>query len=152
MTFGPQAGDRENVQVSFRYKDASTDGTAYGKTDPLLPARIEGDLEVLREQAGPRASEIRLEVRSPVDLALWRSRDILVFVWPREGPVTLRAGSDAGVPQYDLKVLAPDLLARPWHAAALGPKEPEIPLLRLLALLAGAGVALILLRKALPAA
>jgi hypothetical protein len=152
VTFGPQAGDWGNVQVSFRYKDASTDGTAYGKTDPLLPARIEGDLGVLRAKAGPRASEIRLEVRSPVDLALWRSRDILVFVWPREGPVVLRAGSDAGAPQYDLQLFASDLLARPWRAAALGAKEPEIPLLRLLAILAGAGIALALLRKALPAA
>ena len=116
------------------------------------PARIEGDLGFLRAKAGPRASEIRLEVRSPSTLALWRSRDVLVFVWPREGPVVLRAGSDAGAPQYDLKVLAPDLLARPWHAATLGPKEPEIPLSRLLAILAGAGVALVLLRRALPAA
>jgi hypothetical protein len=152
VTYGPQAGDGANLQLYFPYKDASTYGNVYGKTDPLLPARIEGDLEFLRGKVGPRAREIRLEVNSPVDLALWRSRDVLVFVWPQEGPVVLRAGSDAGVPQYDMKLFAPDLLARPWHAAALGTKEPEIHLLRLLALLAGAGVALILLRKALPAA
>ncbi len=155
VTYGPQARDREEARVSFPYKNASTygtDGTAYGKTDPLLPCRLEGDLTYSRRTAGPRASEIRLTVDAPVDLALWRSRDILVFVWPREGPVVLRTESDAGTPQYDLKLFAPDLLARPWRAAALGPKEPEVHLLRFLALLAGAGVALILLRKALPAA
>jgi hypothetical protein len=152
VTFGPQAGDPENVTLWFAYKKGSAYGMAYGKTDPLLPTRLEGDLEVLRGQAGPRAPEIRLAVKSPVDLALWRSRDILVFVWPREGPVVLRAGGDAGAPQYDLRLFASDLLARPWRAAALGRKEPEIPLLRLLALLAGASVALILLRRALPAA
>jgi LPXTG-motif cell wall-anchored protein len=152
VTYGPQAGDGANLQLYFPYKDASTYGNVYGKTDPLLPARIEGDLEFLRGKVGPRAREIRLEVSSPVDLALWRSRDILIFVWPREGSVVLRTGSDAGTPQYDLKLFAPDLLARPWHAAALGPKEPEIHFLRLLALLAGAGAALILLRKALPSA
>jgi LPXTG-motif cell wall-anchored protein len=154
VTFGPQARDGESVQLWFPYtkKEASAYETAYGNANPRLPLRIEGDFGVLRQRAGPRAREIRLKAGSPVDLALWRSRDILVFVWPREGPVVLRTGSDAGVPQYDLKLLAPELLARPWRAAFLGRKEPETPLLRLLALLAGAGIALVLLRKALPAA
>ncbi|HEY4563197.1 MAG TPA: hypothetical protein VIJ36_09470, partial [Thermoanaerobaculia bacterium] len=83
---------------------------------------------------------------------LWRRRDVLVFVWPREGPVVLRTGSNAGAARYDLELLAPDLLARPWRAATVGPQEPEIPLVRFLALLAGAGVALVLLGKALPGA
>jgi hypothetical protein len=153
VTLGPQAGEPRNVQLSFPSKDESASGTvAYGETDPLLPARLEGDLAFLRQRVGPRAPEIRLRSYTPADLALWRSRDVLVFVWPREGPVVLRAGSDAGAPQYDLEVLAPDLLARPWRTASLGPKEPEISLLHLLAILAGSGVALICLRKAVPGA
>ena len=154
VTFGPQARDGESVRLWFPYtkKEVSAYETAYGNANPRLPLRIEGDFGVLRQRAGPRAREIRLTAGSPVDLALWRSRDVLVFVWPREGPVILRTGSDEGAPRYDLQLFASDLLARPWRAAALGPKEPEVRLLRLLALLAGAGIALVLLRKALPAA
>ncbi|PYQ56633.1 MAG: hypothetical protein DMF53_24940 [Acidobacteria bacterium] len=153
VTFGSQAPDPKNVQVSFRFREEGSYSMAFGQTDPLLPCRLENDLSGLSRKVGPRASEIRLEAYSfpsPVDLTLWRRRDVLVFVWPREGPVVLRTGSDAGAPQYDLEALASDLLARPSRAAILGPQEPEIPLFRFLALLAGAGIALVLLGKALP--
>ena len=55
-----------------------------------------------------------------VDAALWRERLLLAFVWPAGGEVRLLAGNpDLGRPRYDLEPLAPQLLSRPWRAAAV---------------------------------
>jgi hypothetical protein len=92
-----------------------------------------------------------------VDVALWRRREVLVFVWPAAREVRLLAGSSrARAPRYDLEVLAPQLLARPWKRAALdvgggGPaaREPLWQPWLLPAALAVAGVALLLLLRRL---
>ncbi|HEX9670207.1 MAG TPA: DUF3999 family protein [Thermoanaerobaculia bacterium] len=58
-----------------------------------------------------------------VDVALWRRRHLLVFVWPAAGEVRLLAGARGDpaptAPRYDLELLAPQLAARPWRAAAV---------------------------------
>jgi Protein of unknown function (DUF3999) len=58
-----------------------------------------------------------------VDVALWRRRHLLVFVWPAAGEVRLLAGARGdpapAAPRYDLELLAPQLAVRPWRAAAV---------------------------------
>ncbi len=88
-----------------------------------------------------------------VDVALWRPREMLVFVWPAAEEVRLLAGpADLAAPRYDLELLAPQLLARPWRPAQVdlgggGPAKREPPWQPWLlpAALAIAGVGLLLL-------
>jgi hypothetical protein len=89
-----------------------------------------------------------------VDVAVWRRRQVLVFVWPAAGEVRLLAGaSDLAAPRYDLELLAPQLLARPWRPARVdvgggGPAAREAPwqpwLLPAALAVAGAGLLLLL--------
>lgn len=63
-----------------------------------------------------------------VDMVLWRRRHVLVFGWPGDGALTLRAGSaDLSGPRYDLADLRDQLLARPSRAAALQPLDEALP-------------------------
>ncbi len=59
---------------------------------------------------------------SAVDAAIWRRRDLLLFVWPKEakggkdGEVRLLAGASAlETPRYDLAEVGPALLGRAWE-------------------------------------
>src|SRR5262249_19997436 len=60
-----------------------------------------------------------------LDSAVWRRRDVLLFVWPgkvsgKGEPVKLLAGSDQlTAPDYDFAALGAVLLARPWQPAEL---------------------------------
>jgi hypothetical protein len=57
-----------------------------------------------------------------LDAAVWRRRDVLLFVWPKAGaePVRLLAGSERlAAPAYDFATLGEALLARPWQPAEL---------------------------------
>jgi hypothetical protein len=57
-----------------------------------------------------------------VHAALWRRRDVLLFVWPEEGkePVRLVAGPERmEPPSYDLQALGDLLLSYPWQPAEL---------------------------------
>lgn len=58
---------------------------------------------------------------SGLGAALWRRRDILLFVWPEtEEPVRLVAGPDTlTAPSYDLQALGDALLSYPWQPAEL---------------------------------
>jgi hypothetical protein len=53
--------------------------------------------------------------------ALWRRRDVLLFVWPEgDAPVRLVAGPDTlTAPSYDLQALGDALLSYPWQPAEL---------------------------------
>ena len=53
--------------------------------------------------------------------ALWRRRDVLLFVWPEtETPVRLVAGpATLTAPSYDLQALGDSLLSYPWQPAEL---------------------------------
>jgi hypothetical protein len=89
---------------------------------PPLPCRAWLDLP------GGRAPEL-LTVRfadgddpplAGVDLALWRRRDVLLFAWPEDGPVSLLAGaSGLAAPDYDLESMGDLLLARAGRTAEL---------------------------------
>jgi len=58
-----------------------------------------------------------------LDAALWRRRDVLLFVWPdaeETTPVRLLAGPDTlKAPSYDLAALGETLLTYPWQPAEL---------------------------------
>jgi hypothetical protein len=58
-----------------------------------------------------------------LDAALWRRRDVLLFVWPEAEettPVRLLAGPDTlKAPSYDLAALGETLLTYPWQPAEL---------------------------------
>lgn len=56
-----------------------------------------------------------------LDAAVWRRRDVLLFVWPEaEEPIRLLAGPDnLRAPSYDLQALGDSLLSRPWQPAEL---------------------------------
>ncbi|HEV8582270.1 MAG TPA: hypothetical protein VGX68_24635 [Thermoanaerobaculia bacterium] len=56
-----------------------------------------------------------------LEAAVWRRRDVLLFVWPEtEDPVRLLAGPDnLRAPSYDLSALGETLLSRPWQPAEL---------------------------------
>jgi hypothetical protein len=58
-----------------------------------------------------------------LDAAVWRRRDVLLFVWPEtEEPVRLVAGPETlQPPAYDLAALGESLLGRPWQPAELSP-------------------------------
>jgi hypothetical protein len=90
-----------------------------------------------------------------LDVALWRRRDVLLFVWPEAeeaAPVRLLVGPEnLRTPSYDLTALGDSLLSYPWQPAELSlegtatPSEPRwarwvMPMTLLIA-----GVCLILL-------
>jgi hypothetical protein len=59
-----------------------------------------------------------------LDTAVWRRRDILLFVWPQAMPkgasVRLPAGADSlPAPSYDLQALGDTLISRPWQPAEI---------------------------------
>ncbi len=88
-----------------------------------------------------------------VDLAVWRRRDALVFVWPGDSTkVRLLAGAEGmSTPDYDLAALSAELLGRPWQAGELIPVVRDEPrglrfLLPVVLGLAGLGLLLLLRR------
>ncbi|MEP7013429.1 MAG: hypothetical protein ABJC13_24165, partial [Acidobacteriota bacterium] len=90
-----------------------------------------------------------------VELAVWRRRDALVFVWPgNSAKVQLLAGAETiAAPDYDLAALSGELLGRPWQAGELAPVVHDEPrglrfLLPVVLGLAGLGL-LFLLRRIL---
>jgi hypothetical protein len=63
-----------------------------------------------------------------LDTAVWRRRDVLLFVWPQAAPkgapqagsVRLVAGADSlKAPSYDLQALGDTLTGRPWQPAEI---------------------------------
>jgi len=59
-----------------------------------------------------------------LDTAVWRRRDVLLFVWPQAVPkgaiVRLLAGADSlTAPSYDLQALGDSLTSRPWQPAEI---------------------------------
>ncbi|HEX6901947.1 MAG TPA: hypothetical protein VF789_19655 [Thermoanaerobaculia bacterium] len=148
MTFARGTG-RSWVDLSARGEGMTAAGDVICPSRPLLPCRLEGRLR-RSEKGSLFDSQLRINSHWPLDLTLWRRREALVFVWPEHGPVRLVAGGGENRPQYDLRLLESEVLARPWHAASLGPKEPEISVLRLLAFLAAGCAALVLLFRVLP--
>jgi hypothetical protein len=58
-----------------------------------------------------------------LDAAIWRRRDVLLFVWPEaaeNAPVRLLVGPDTlKAPSYDLTALGDTLLSHPWQPAEL---------------------------------
>jgi hypothetical protein len=64
-----------------------------------------------------------------LDTAVWRRRDILLFVWPQAVPkgasVRLLAGADSlTAPSYDLQALGDALTSRPWQPAEISAGAP----------------------------
>ncbi len=56
-----------------------------------------------------------------LDAAVWRRRDVLLFVWPEGASVRLLAGPDMWKsPSYDLQTLGDTLLGYPWQPAEIG--------------------------------
>lgn len=94
-----------------------------------------------------------------VDVAVWRRRDVLLFVWPemaKGDAVRLLAGAASlEAPRYDLAALGPALLGRAWEAAEIrsAGEAPEPPWWNRWVMPAAVGVAtiwlLILLRRIL---
>lgn len=125
---------------------------------PPLPCRALLPIE------GPGASRIAVSFDdgdnaplAEVELAVWRRRDALVFVWPGGAtPVRLLAGAEGtAAPDYDLAALSGELLGRPWQAGELAPVVRDEPrglrfLLPVVLGLAGLGL-LFLLRRILAA-
>ncbi|MCP4660552.1 MAG: DUF3999 domain-containing protein [bacterium] len=61
-----------------------------------------------------------------IDFELWRRRDVLLFVWPAAGPVTLEAGREnLRSPRYDLATLRDLLLLRDWRKMEIGAGAEE---------------------------
>jgi len=90
--------------------------------------------------------------------ALWRRRDVLLFVWPEtEEAVRLVAGPDTlTTPAYDLQALGDSLLAVPWAPAELSQGAPPARVqpwwsrwVRPMTLLAATVLLLVLLRRIL---
>jgi hypothetical protein len=55
-----------------------------------------------------------------LDAAIWRRRDVLLFVWPEAASVRLLAGPDPWKsPSYDLQALGDTLLGQPWQPAEI---------------------------------
>jgi Protein of unknown function (DUF3999) len=55
-----------------------------------------------------------------LDAAVWRRRDVLLFVWPETVSVRLLAGPDMWkAPSYDLQALGDTLLSQPWQPAEI---------------------------------
>lgn len=121
---------------------------------PPLPCRALLPIE------GPGASRIAVRFddgdNAPlgeVELAVWRRRDALVFVWPGgSAKVRLLAGAEGlAAPDYDLAALSGELLGRPWQAGELAPVVRDEPrglrfLLPIVLGLAGIGLLLLLRR------
>ncbi|HEV7667474.1 MAG TPA: DUF3999 family protein [Thermoanaerobaculia bacterium] len=120
---------------------------------PPLPCRALLPIE------GPGASRIAVRFEdgdnaplTDVELAVWRRRDALVFVWPGSAKVRLLAGAEAmAAPAYDLAALSGELLGRPWQAGELAPVVRDEPrglrfLLPIVLGLAGIGLLLLLRR------
>lgn len=92
--------------------------------EPPLPCRAALDLP----GTAPKLLSVRLAdgdnpPLADLDAAVWRRRDVLLFVWPKPGKreaVKLMAGSERlTAPAYDFATLGEALLARPWQTAEL---------------------------------
>lgn len=161
---GPLRRRLEVVAVRPRNPEPSGRETTIASTlwecnpAPPLPCRALLPIE------GPGASRIAVRFddgdNAPlgeVELAVWRRRDALVFVWPgNSAKVRLLAGAEGvAAPDYDLAALSGELLGRPWQAGELAPVVREEPrgqrfLLPVVLGLAGLGL-LLLLRRILAA-
>jgi len=97
--------------------------------EPPLPCREALELS----GTAPKLLSVRLEdgdnpPLGSLDVAVWRRRDVLLFVWPGTGgsgagkddAVKLLAGSERlTAPSYDFAALGAALLTRPWQQAEL---------------------------------
>jgi len=96
--------------------------------EPPLPCREALELP----GAAPKILSVRLEdgdnpTLGSLDAAVWRRRDVLLFVWPgtpgntaKGDVVKLLAGSERlTAPSYDFAALGAKLLGRPWQPAEL---------------------------------
>jgi hypothetical protein len=79
-----------------------------------LPGRAPSVLSVrFRDGDNPPLADL--------DAAVWRRRDVLVFVWPDAKSVRLLVGPDTlKTPSYDLAALGDTLLGYPWQPAEIG--------------------------------
>ncbi|HEX3529623.1 MAG TPA: hypothetical protein VH988_21395 [Thermoanaerobaculia bacterium] len=97
--------------------------------EPPLPCRETLELP----GAAPKLLSVRFEdgdnpPLGSLDIAVWRRRDVLLFLWPGTGgsgagkddAVKLLAGSERlTAPSYDFAALGAALLTRPWQPAEL---------------------------------
>jgi hypothetical protein len=157
---GPLRRNLEVLAVRPRNPEPSGRETTIASTvwecnpTPPLPCRTLLPIE------GPGAPRIAVRFddgdNAPlgeVELAVWRRRDALVFVWPgNSAKVQLLAGAEAiAAPDYDLAALSGELLGRPWQAGELAPVVHDEPrglrfLLPTVLGLAGIGLLLLLRR------
>jgi hypothetical protein len=126
--------DRRSPRSGRAAREPAARGTWDCVPQAPLPCRERLDLR----GPAPRILTVRLRdgdnprLRA-VDVAVWRRRDVLIFVWPRveeSEEVRLLAGAKAlEAPRYDFAALGPALLGRPWEAAEIRSvgEAPEPP-------------------------
>lgn len=121
-----RARQREQEVVEKRSWDCDPEPPLPCREAAVLPGRALDLVAVRLEDVEPG--------QGGLDLAVWRRRDALLFVWPEKGTVRLLAGSaEMAAPSYELAALGPLLLSRPWQpaevdvagAAALSSEAPR---------------------------
>jgi hypothetical protein len=125
--------DRRSPRSGRAAREPAAKATWTCSPQPPLPCR---ERLALRGTA-PRLLTVRFRdgdnprLRA-VDMAVWRRRDVLLFVWPdmvKGDGVRLLAGAAAlEAPRYDLAAIGPALIGRAWEPAEIrsagGAPEP----------------------------
>jgi hypothetical protein len=126
--------DRRSPRSGRAAREPAAKATWACSPQPPLPCRERLDLR----GTAPRLLTVRFRdgdnprLRA-VDVAVWRRRDVLLFVWPEMAKgdgVRLLAGAAAlDAPRYDLAALGPALLGHAWEAAEIrsAGEAPEPP-------------------------
>lgn len=126
--------DRRSPRSGRAAREPAAKATWICSPQPPLPCR---ERLALRGTA-PRLLTVRFRdgdnprLRA-VDVAVWRRRDVLLFVWPKTAKgdeVRLLAGAAAlEAPRYDLAAQGPSLLGHAWEAAEIrsAGEAPEPP-------------------------
>lgn len=126
--------DHRSPRSGRPVREPAAKGTWICSPQPPLPCR---ERLALRGTA-PRLLTVRFRdgdnprLRA-VDVAVWRRRDVLLFVWPdvaKGDEVRLLAGAAAlETPRYDLAAIGPALVGRAWEPAEIrsAGEAPEPP-------------------------
>jgi hypothetical protein len=127
--------DRRSPRSGRAAREPAAKATWSCSPQPPLPCR---ERLALRGTSAPRLLTVRFRdgdnprLRA-VDVAVWRRRDVLLFVWPEMAKgdgVRLLAGAAAlEAPRYDLAALGPALLGHAWEPAEIrsAGEAPEPP-------------------------